>query len=34
MRSETYYTVRAIARGVFWTGLIWLTLAILATVLG
>ena len=34
MRSETYYTVRTIVRGTFWFAFIWLTLAIVATVLG
>jgi hypothetical protein len=34
MKSETYYTIRAIVRGAFWTGLIWLTLALLAAAVG
>ena len=34
MRSENYYTVRAIVRGAFWFALIWLTLALLAAAVG
>jgi len=34
MRSENYYTVRAIVRGTFWFALIWLTLALLAAAVG
>lgn len=34
MRSETYYTVRTIVRGAFWTALIWLTIALLAAAAG
>lgn len=34
MRSETYYTIRTIVRGAFWTGLIWLTLALMIAAVG
>ena len=34
MKSENYYTVQAIVRGAFWVGVIWLTLALMAAVVG